>query len=181
MKKLLSVIDEFHNKIARYSFYLAGFLIFVIAVIVSYDVAMRYFFLKPTDWATDFSRYFLTYSVFLSAAWIYKLGGHVRITFLLKYLSDNICLIIEIVHSIIGFIVFSILTYVGIIVTLDNYVRNILIIRPTIVPKFLITIIIPFGSLLFAIFCLKKTLINIYKYNDKKKHRLNSIYGREGE
>lgn len=54
----------------------------LIVVIYAYEVTMRYFFVAPTMWASDFVSFLLLISVFLAMPWLTKEGGHVAVTLL---------------------------------------------------------------------------------------------------
>jgi len=64
-----------------------GFLVGVsalgaIVVIYAYEVVARYAFGAPTLWASDFVSFLLLISVFSTAPWLTREGGHVAVTIL---------------------------------------------------------------------------------------------------
>ena len=149
------IIPKFHQYLCKTFFWIAGCLIFSIAFIISYDVAMRYFFNRPTSWATDFAEYFLLYGTFLSASWILKLDGHVKVTVLQEFLGARARLILEIINSVIGAVACAVLSWQGFHDTWDTYIQGILQIRPITIPKWIIMWVIPFGLLLFSSYFLR--------------------------
>lgn len=54
----------------------------LIVVIYAYEVTVRYFFISPTMWASDFVSFLLLISVFLVIPWLSREGGHVAVTLL---------------------------------------------------------------------------------------------------
>ena len=48
---------KIYDSICKCFFWVGGLLLFAAAFITSYDVIMRYFFIKPTSWANDFVEY----------------------------------------------------------------------------------------------------------------------------
>ena len=63
-----------HDGLSKMLFYAAGVLLFFMALAISYEVTMRYFFNEPTVWVMDFSEYALIYSTFMAAPWLLKAG-----------------------------------------------------------------------------------------------------------
>jgi TRAP-type C4-dicarboxylate transport system permease small subunit len=53
-----------------------------IVVIYAYEVISRYMFGAPTMWASDFVSFLLLISVFATAPWLTREGGHVAVTIL---------------------------------------------------------------------------------------------------
>ncbi|WPZ23959.1 TRAP transporter small permease (plasmid) [Sulfitobacter faviae] len=53
-----------------------------IVLIYAYEVISRYMFGAPTMWASDFVSFLLLISVFATAPWLTREGGHVAVTIL---------------------------------------------------------------------------------------------------
>ena len=53
-----------------------------IVLIYAYEVISRYMFGAPTMWASDFVSFLLLISVFATAPWLTRDGGHVAVTIL---------------------------------------------------------------------------------------------------
>ena len=83
------------------------------ALLVSADVVMTYFFSSPIEHVLEFTEYSLVYVTFLSAAWILKIDRHVKMEGVLNQLSPRTRLLINFITSILGAIVCVILFWYG--------------------------------------------------------------------
>ena len=131
--------------------YLAGIIIFAIAVIVTYTAVVRYLGLRPPIWVLQWTEYGLLWFTFLGAAWLLREGGHIRIDTIVTRLHKKTRHKVEIVDDILGFIVSAIVFWFGTLHTIDLYQRGIMEVKGVIVPKFLIFLIIPLGGLALCI------------------------------
>jgi TRAP-type C4-dicarboxylate transport system permease small subunit len=61
---------------------LAGFATLAIVLLISYDVAMRYFFDRPQIFVDEVASFLEVLVVFGGAAYTYRVGGHVRVDLL---------------------------------------------------------------------------------------------------
>ena len=129
----------------------SGVLMIFSLVSVCIDVIMRYFFNSPSGWILQISEYILLYIPFLSAAYVLKEEGHIKVDIILNYLSKKNEAIFNTVTSILGAIVLFILTYYGMIVTYDFYLRKVPTLKYLKIPEFLVIIVIPVGCFLFAL------------------------------
>jgi C4-dicarboxylate transporter DctQ subunit len=148
MKKFIVALSRVLDWVSLGSFYFGAFLLFVMTMSIGYEVTVRYFFLRPTVWALDFSEYILVYSTFLAAPWILKNNGHTSITLLIDILSEKVRNIFLFCSSLVGALVCAVITYSGAIDTWQAASRGTMIVRPVVVPKFIILWIIPFGFFL---------------------------------
>lgn len=156
--KIQSIWDnllKIHEKLCESCFWIGAIILFLIAFTTSYEVAVRYFFNRPTSWAIDFGEYFLLYSTFLTLAWILKLDGHIKVTLIQERLGTRSRLTLDIVNSFIGAIACGVLTVIGVIETRDIIFRSVLHIRPVTIPKWIVMWIVPFGLFLFCTYFLR--------------------------
>lgn len=167
MKKVINVLSRIHDRISLGCFYFGSFLLFVMTMSIAYEVVVRYFFSRPTAWALDFSEYILVYSTFLAAPWILKNNGHTSVSLLTDALNEKNRNILVLFSSLIGSLVCAVITYYGIMDTWEALWRGTMIIRPVVVPKFMILWIIPFGCfMLFWYFV--KSICGSYKVLKEK-------------
>lgn len=85
--KLWSKIDRILIKILNGSAVISGFFIFVTAVLVSYEVIMRYVFSSPTVWTFDVTIFLILYSAYIGSGYNLKEGKHVSVEFLVQRLA----------------------------------------------------------------------------------------------
>lgn len=135
---------------------LACALLIFIMLAVCAEIVMRYFLNAPILWVVEISEVILLYITFLGAAWLLRREGHVRIDMLLTRLPPKPQVLLNIITSTIGVLMWLALTWYSIVVTLDLFQRGVL--TPTVLhlPRFAIILIIPVGSLLLAIQFLRR-------------------------
>jgi TRAP-type C4-dicarboxylate transport system permease small subunit len=151
------IYDYFCNVCAHIS----AWMMLIMALIITYEVIVRYFFVRPTIWVSDTADYIMLYSTFLISAWLLKHDGHVRLTFLLDHLSSRSRLKMEVVNSFIGAFLCAIIFWYGLADTLDAFAKNIEISRPFAIPKYPIIGVIPLGFLLLFLQFLRKAFNTI--------------------
>jgi len=96
--KFMDVISRFDERLAEF----AGWIVIVMMVTISYDVAMRYIFGMPTTWSFEINRYMLILVVFFSGAWALPAGGHVAVDIFTEHMERRRGAILEIITSIMA-------------------------------------------------------------------------------
>jgi len=120
-------------------------------------VGMRYIFGKPLNWVIDVSTILLPYITFLAAAWLLRAEGHVAVDFIFPQLKPRRQFFLQIINSLICSAVFAIITLYGVIETISVWKLNLYVDMPLEPPKWLVIIIIPLGSILLFIQCIRRT------------------------
>ena len=123
---------------------------------VAYEVVMRYFFVQPTLWVLEIVEWSLVWIAFLSAAWVLRAEGHVKMDIILERLNPRVQTIINVITSILGALVCLTLVWYSSQVTWDHFVRGVLEPRFLPVPKAPLLIIIPIGTFLLLIQFLRR-------------------------
>lgn len=136
---------------------------------VCIDVVMRYFFNNPTGWILQISEYILLYIPFLTAAYVLKEDGHIKVDLLVGFLSQKTQDLFETVTSIVGACFLLILTYYGSAVTHDFYIRKVPTLKYMKIPEFLVIMVIPAGCLLFALQFIRRANKHYHLFRNKKK------------
>ncbi len=146
----------------------SGMLMIFSLISVCIDVVMRYFFNSPSGWILQISEYILLYIPFLTAAFVLKEEGHIKVDIILNIVTERTEAILNTVTSILGAGVLLILTYYGTIVTYDFYVRNVPTLKYLKIPEFLVIMVIPVGCFLFALQFIRRANIFYQKYKAEK-------------
>lgn len=136
---------------------IAGVLAIAVMVLICYLVVMRYIFSKPPAWIIEVCEYMLIYITFLSPTWLLRNNGHVRVDLFVSWLPPRHQKTIRRVTSFIGGVACAVLTYCGLVVTIDNYTRNILSIQTMSIPKWMLYAVIPVGTLFLSIEFFRQT------------------------
>ncbi len=140
-----------HDRLCDGCAYLATWMMLGMALILGYEVTVRYFFIRPTIWVMDFTDYIMLYSTFFVSAWLLKHDGHVRLTIVYEYLSPRSRQFSDMINAFIGAIVCGFVIWYGVKDTWDAVEKSISLPRPVPVPKYLILGVIPFGCLLLFV------------------------------
>ena len=101
MKKVVDAIYKAINALAFFS----GFLVVCLMLVTVYLVGARYIFSKPPPWAIEISEHMLAFYAFLSAAWLLRKGGHVKLDLVVSRLSPNKQVFLNFATSTMGTIV----------------------------------------------------------------------------
>jgi TRAP-type C4-dicarboxylate transport system permease small subunit len=151
----------------------SGMLMIFSLVSVCIDVVMRYFFNSPSGWILQISEYILLYIPFLTAAFVLKEEGHIKVDIILNFINERTEAILNTVTSILGAGVLFILTYYGTIVTYDFYVRKVPTLKYLKIPEFLVIMVIPVGCFLFALQFIRRANKYYQRYKaERAKHSL---------
>ena len=167
---LLAKVTKIYDRIIDVTTLLAGILAIFLMLSGGLEVTLRYFFGRPTSWVVEIAGYILLYIPFLVAAWVLKREGHVKMDLVLNRLSPKNCSLVNTITSVIGAIVCFILTWFGVKATFYFIGYQ----TPTIlmVPKSIIIVIIPVGSLLLFIQFLRRTYSNLQKWRAPEKEEV---------
>ncbi len=139
------------DRVIKFFAVVAGVLLLLITLFVSYSVILRYSGFRPPIWILQFTEYGLLWVTFLAAAWLLKHEKHIRIDTLVMRFSPKTQQIFNLVVSVLGIAVCFIIFWFGTQKTLDLYTREILDVKGVIVPLYPLFLIIPLGGLMLLI------------------------------
>ncbi|MEJ2724764.1 MAG: TRAP transporter small permease [Deltaproteobacteria bacterium] len=145
--KVGTVFDRILDGLA----FFAGVLLVFASFSVCAVIFSRYFLNRPLGWMIEINEYILLYLAFLLAAWVLKKDAHVKMDVVVERLNPKIQLVCNVAGSILGAIVFFVLTCFGIKVTWHLYQSGTLTPTYLELPKYPFTMVIPFGSFLFML------------------------------
>ena len=146
-----SIASTFH-RLARIHDWItqAGFVCgtaFLVVIVLSYcfEVVSRYFFSSPTTWVSSLVSYLLCYVVFLAMPELARQRIHIFISIVLDSLSPGKASFLQyLAHGIAAFACFG-AAFFCFEATWTQYVREIATINEWPLPKWLISIVIPYG------------------------------------
>lgn len=131
--------------------FLSGSVLIFMSISINIEVIMRYCFNRPTSWAVDFNGYALIYMTFLSAAWVLKKDGHVKIEILLDYLPKKVQRILNVITSAIGASLSAIFTWYSLQIMLEALRQKEMFVESVIVPRWPILMVMPIGAFLLVL------------------------------
>ncbi len=161
IKNGIMLLSSIYDSLCDLSAYVATWMMFGMAIIITYEITARYFFTRPTVWVSDFTDYIMLYTTFLASAWLLKHDGHVRLTILIEHLSPKAKLIMNVINSSISVIVCGVIFWFVALDSLDALRRNIVVPRPVAIPKYVFLGVISFSFLLLLFGFLRNALRSI--------------------
>jgi len=129
---------------------LSGFATLTLAVIISFDVLMRYFFNRPQLIVDEVAPFLLLLVIFGAAAQTFRVGGHVRVDLVTSHLRPAARAWLRVVNLVIGIVFLAVVIWVTAqsALTAFRYGRvSAVMLYPLWVPMLLI----PAGLLLMAL------------------------------
>ena len=147
MKKFWRFFDRLTDVMAA----LAGVILIFITAAVCYTIGMRYLFTKTTIWLMQTTEYALLWIVFLATTWLLREGGHITTDVIYTHLNEKTKNYLNLVMFVIGGLACMVVVYFGIDYTLECITSRITDVRGVTVPKWIIFIIIPIGSILLTV------------------------------
>lgn len=170
MKNLLEKLSKLFDTVLTVFSYIGIFLILGAFLIVSIDVIVRHFFNKSIYWVFEFTEYIMAVFAFLSAAWVLKKDGHVCLDFVLNMLPPRIQAIINIITSIFGFVISTLIAWFGAINVNFHFVKGTVTMdKAVIMPYWILMIFVPLGFFLLMIQFLRRAYKYYTIYKDKKE------------
>jgi TRAP-type C4-dicarboxylate transport system permease small subunit len=144
---LLKAHDFVCDGLAR----VGAWMIMAVTLSIGYEIVMRYFFNRPTQWAADFTDYTLLYTTFFAAAWLAKRGEHVNLTYLLDHLSIRSRQVMEAINSFFCAVVCACIVWYSSRDCWDAITGGITMNRALPIPKYFVIWVIPFCCLVLLV------------------------------
>jgi len=147
MKGFWIFFDKLINGMAA----LAGIILVFITAAVCYTIGLRYLFGRTTIWIMPMTEYALLWIVFLATTWLLREGGHITTDILYTHLQDRSRLYLDCFMRIIGGLTCAVMLVLAMVHLMDCIANGVTDVRAVTVPKWIVFIVIPMGSLLLTI------------------------------
>jgi TRAP-type C4-dicarboxylate transport system permease small subunit len=147
-----------HDTLTAASFAGAAAVLAAIAFSFCYEVAARYFFSAPTSWANAFVSYLLCAAIFLAVPELTRRRAHVAINLLLDRLAPQRAIILNRVIRAASAAACLLATWISGNATLDQINLGITTISTYPIPKWWVSIFIPYGMLSAGLYFLRDLL-----------------------
>lgn len=121
LNRIMNRISSLDEKLAE----AAGWIVVLMMLTISYDVAMRYLFNAPTTWSFEINRYMLILVVFIGGGWTLPAGGHVSVDIATENLPKRKKVILDIVTSFMAGTYVLIFLIESIVFTYDAWEHNV--------------------------------------------------------
>ncbi len=146
MRKLIA----FSDKLSDFGGSLSGIMMFIGLVLVVLEILVRGFFSGTLYITEEYTGYLMAGLTYVALGYTLKEKGHIRMTFLLTYLSERKRLVLEMVCFAIGF-AFSVgLTYVTFIFFLDSLISGSRSMQVSGTPLAIPQFFLPFGAFIMT-------------------------------
>jgi TRAP-type C4-dicarboxylate transport system permease small subunit len=155
---MIEMTNKILDGVINFFAVIAGILLATMALIVTYNVIMRYFVNRPPVWAIETTEYIMVYATFLAAAWVLKHGGHVKIDIILVMLSKKRQHALNVLVCILGIVACGLLAWYGMKATYSLYSREVIMMKMMPWPKWVLVAPIPIGILLTFIQFIRKLI-----------------------
>jgi C4-dicarboxylate transporter, DctQ subunit len=99
------------ERISSVSGWLSGIGVVAMAVVVTLDVCLRYFFFKPLLFADDIGVYCMVYIAFVGAALTLKMRRHIMVDLVYERLPRRVQLWLDVIMTLLGTLVICIITW----------------------------------------------------------------------
>jgi C4-dicarboxylate transporter DctQ subunit len=134
-----------HDALNRAGFAAACVLTGLIACALPYEIVARYFFNAPTDWASPAVSYFLVSTIFLAMPELTRQSAHIAITTILEALHPTTALQMKRVILVISAGTCLLAAWFSGTETFQQFALGIHTIPPMSIPKWIVTVAIPYG------------------------------------
>lgn len=134
-----------------------GILLTIAALMVFYEICMRFFFGSPSTWVTEISTYLIVAATLISLAYVAKENAHIRVDFITAMLSPRANQILEITNSLFALVFLLLLSWEGIKLAVDAYIVGEMTATIIRAPRFILLGLVPLGSILFTLQYLRTT------------------------
>jgi TRAP-type C4-dicarboxylate transport system permease small subunit len=145
------MLHRFLDRLNDMMAWVGAALVLFMMLAISYSVLTRYLFNRPIAWIVEISSYLMLYITFLGTAWLLRRDGHVEIDLFTSHLNLKRQALLKAVTSVGGALVGFVLTWKGVLVTIDYFRRDVTIMGILNTPQFLLMAIIPIGGFLLLV------------------------------
>jgi len=152
---MASILDH----LTRLCLWLSGVALASMLSLVINEVFMRYFFNRPTTWSSDVNQWLFALATMLALPEVTRVKGNVAITILLERMSRNKRAVMGRILAIAGFIACMVAFYISGCETLRQFNSGILTTWVNPIPKWWISLVIPFGFFLSGVQFLREGIM----------------------
>lgn len=169
LAKATAIFDHIINALAGG----AGGIVIAMMLLMCYEVVMRYFLNRPPAWAVEVCEYMIFVLAFLGAAWLLKLGGHVRVDIVLGRLNPKAQTLLNIATSAIGVIICLVLAWYGGETAWEHFQQGTSVVKTLSIPRVVFLAFIPPCCFLLSMEFLRQTYgcVRSWKAMAKKEQR----------
>jgi TRAP-type C4-dicarboxylate transport system permease small subunit len=128
-----------------------GIAIAILILLMTADIAIRYFGWGSLPWLIEVVEYVLCGGSFLAAPWVLRQGAHVRVDLVLTALPPRIARRLEQLLDVVGCAVSAALFYYGCIALAQAWRTNAILYKSWWTPEWIILLPVPVACLLLLV------------------------------
>ena len=138
-------VEKFLNNIA------GGIILTAMMFLVTADVLGRYLFNRPIHGTTEITEFMMVGLLYFTLAHTQADKAHIRVEMFISHLSPRTQLILEMIAYLLGFILFALITWQGILSAAKAWQVWETTFGLILFPLFPAKVLIPIGSFLFSL------------------------------
>jgi C4-dicarboxylate transporter DctQ subunit len=147
---------ELHDRVTSAGFAIAAALVGAIAAAFCYEVVARYFFSAPTAWTYDVGCYLLAALIFLAMPEMTRRGAHIHVNLIFDYLPSQRVRILRYLIGALAVAACLAATWITGTETWRQYSQEVWTLSALPIPKWWVSIFIPYGMLSSALHFLRQ-------------------------
>lgn len=144
-------VARYLDAVTKLSFNVSAMALAAMLLLVVNEVGMRYFFNAPTTWSMDVNQWLFALATMMALPEITRVNGNVAITILIDRMPEHRRLIAMRIILLVSFVACLVACYITGTETLRQFKFNITTTWVHPIPKWWISLCIPFGFLLSAL------------------------------
>jgi TRAP-type C4-dicarboxylate transport system permease small subunit len=144
-----------HDRVTAVGFVAATMLVGVIAASFCYEVVARYFFAAPTSWSYAVGSYTLCAAIFLAIPELTRRNAHINVNLIFERLSVRSARRLTLFIGLLAAAACLLAAWITGNETLRQYAEDVSTITSFPIPKWWVSIFIPYGFLSSAIYFLR--------------------------
>jgi C4-dicarboxylate transporter DctQ subunit len=152
----LSRLGAAHDALTRFSFGLSALLLAVIVCSYCYEIVSRYVFNAPTSWASPLVSYALAAMIFLAMPQLTRLASHISINVLTDSAPPPLAAVLRVLVRVLAAAACLFAAWFCADETLRQYSQDIWTSPPFALPKWTISIFVPYGMLSSGLYFLRQ-------------------------
>jgi TRAP-type C4-dicarboxylate transport system permease small subunit len=154
--RLLRGLCDLHDRLTMAGFALAAILVAAIAAAFCYEVVVRYFLAAPTAWTYDVGCYLLAAVIFLSIPEMTRRGAHIHVNLIYDYVSPARLRVLRIATGVLAVAACLTAAWITGTETWRQYSEEVWTLSALPIPKWWVSILIPYGLLNSALHFLRQ-------------------------
>ncbi|MCK9508004.1 MAG: TRAP transporter small permease [Pigmentiphaga sp.] len=156
--RLASWLAALHDGLSRLGFVLAGCCLALIVCSYCYEVMARYFFSAPTSWVSSLVAYMLCAMVFLAMPELSRQRTHIFISIVLDKMAPDGATRLQRSTMALSALACLMGAAFSFDATWSQWQQNILTVNEWRIPKWMLSIVIPYGLFSSSIYFLRQAL-----------------------